>query len=547
MAELGRAAWVAGPPGILEDGGAGRGSDGSMSEAGEGGRLLEVKALAERARILAEHVDHLLCALDDAAYAGDLDAALDHLQALFGQSPDLVIRRLPTSGRPRVLVAYLEGLVDAHLVTREVLRPLGRPGRRTLPPALMALGDTRWRGLADRLLLGHTLVFVAGRPAVFFAATQKPPKRSIERPDTEATIRGPQESFTEALSEQIGQLRRQLPDPALRIEIVRTGAQRMALAYVTGVANTDVVGEVRRRLQEIEVPMAVSATMVGSLIRDHPLSIFPTVRYTEHVGFVKWHLLQGRVAVLVDGDPFALVVPAVFLDFYTTPMDYNTGWYDASFARFIRLVGLGVSLTLPALYIVFTSVNPQLIPYQFLITMQGSHTGLPFTPFTEAVAMIFIIEVIREATLRLPKPLAGALGTMGAIVVGTAIVRAGLVSNQIIVIMTLTALSFFAVPAYEIVGAGRIVNLAFMVAGEVLGLFGVVLVGVLVTAALLSMQSFGVPYLSPVAPAVVSDWRDTLVRLPYVWLASRPRRLHALVGTWIRAIPRRRVLRLEGH
>jgi hypothetical protein len=222
-------------------------------------------------------------------------------------------------------------------------------------------------------------------------------------------------------------------------------------------------------------------------------------------------------------------------------MDYNTGWYDATFARFIRLAGLVVSLALPALYIVFSSVNPQLIPYQLLLVIMGSHAGLPFTPFTEAVIMIFMIEVIREATLRLPKALAGALGTMGAIVVGTAIVRSGVVSSQIIVVMTLTALSFFSVPTYELVGTVRLVNFALMAAGDVLGLFGLVLVALAVSGVLLSMTSFGVPYLAPVVPPQVRDWDDAFVRQPYVGLAHRPRWLDVVAERWIgnaRRMPR---------
>lgn len=503
--------------------------------------LSSVTALRHWTRALHRTIDGLLTDVARPDHDGDLAHASDRIRAAFGESPDVVRRRIQPAQGAAWLVCYVDGLVDPLVVDTAVIGPLTGGGAQTTEDArsVVHVGDarmsSRWQTIVHRLSQGCTAVFVAGGSRALLCHTVKHPERSVGRPQTEATIRGPQEGFTEALSTQMAQIRCCLPDPSLRFAPVSIGPQRVAVVSLEAVANPELVQLVRDRLTAIDAAGIVNATMIGALIRDHPLSIFPTIRYTEHVDFLKWHLLQGQVAVLTDGDPLAIVVPATFADFYTTPMDYNTGWYDASFVRVIRVMGFVISLTLPALYIVFTSVNPQLVPYQLLLMVTGSHTGLPFTPFTEALVMIFMIEVIREAALRLPRPLAGALGTMGAIVVGTAIVKSGFVSTQIIVIMTLTALSFFSVPAYELVGTGRLLNLGFMVAGEVLGIFGIVTLCLVVSVSLLSMRSFAVPYLAPIVPPDWRGWLDVWVRAPFGALRVRPRWLKPLHPRWLRA------------
>lgn len=486
---------------------------------------------------LGDAIDAQLANLLQPTHDGDSAHAHARIHTAFGDSPDVVRRPVSSNHGVAMTVYYIDGLVSPQLVDTAVVGPLSMDRTGRAIDGVVQVGEvkrsSRWQTILHHLTMGYAAVFTANDVEVLLCDTSKLPQRSVGRAETEATIVGPQEAFTEPLGTQMGQLRRTLPDQALRFSPVAIGTQRCAIAYLTNVANPQFVEMMRERLSRIEAVGILNATMVGSLIRDHPRSIFPTVRYTEHVSFVKWQLLQGRVAVLTDGDPFAIIAPATFRDFYSTPMDYSSGWYDASFVRIVRVVGFVISVLLPSLYIVFSSVDQQLVPYQLLLIVMGSHTGLPFSPFVEAVIMIFMIEVIREAALRMPKPLAGALGTMGAIVVGTAIVKSGLVSNQVIVIITVTALSLFSVPAYEMVGAVRLFDIALIIAGAVFGLFGVVATGFTVSALLLSMSSFGVPYLAPIVPPHWDNWRDTWVRLPYGQIEARPTALRPLNLNWL--------------
>ncbi len=283
------------------------------------------------------------------------------------------------------------------------------------------------------------------------------------------------------------------------------------------------------RLRAINVDGLVDITQVAGLIRDHPRSIFPTIRQTERVEMAVWRMLQGAVVVLMDGDPFALIAPAPLIDFYRTAMDYSSSWVDSSFVRGIRFFGWLVGIYLPALFVALTEVNPSVLPAELLASVQGSAIGLPFPEVIQVILMILVIEILREASLRLPKPLSTTIGTVGAIVVGTAIVKAGLVDTQIIVIMTLTALSLFSTPVYELTSTWRVIGLLMLGASYFFGLVGITLVTMGVIAVLVDMRTFGSQYFEPWAPFRVTDWGDAVWRLPWTTLTQRwsaPRPLH---------------------
>jgi spore germination protein KA len=360
---------------------------------------------------------------------------------------------------------------------------------------------------------------------VWSVDTTKFPARAVEKPHTELSVRGSDEAFNEVVATQLAQLRHRIRDPGLRVQRLTVGTRQHAPVLVThlaGIANPDVVHQVMTRLQALCLDGQISSSQIAGLIRDHPWSIFPTIRTTERVDLAVDALLKGKVVVLVDGDPFALVVPAVLADFYMTAMDYTAPWYDTSFVRLIRIIGWAMGVYLPGLYIALTEVNVNLLPPPLLILTAGNHAGLPFPPVVEALLMVFVIEVLREAALRLPQMLSVTIGTVGAIVVGTAVVKAGLVSPQMIIVITLTALSFYSVPVYELTGTWRLVNFFMLMAGAIVGVYGLIWVSMWLVATLIGLTSFGVPYFAPMAPFHARDWRDLFIRAAWPALRWRP-------------------------
>jgi len=491
----------------------------------------EIVAMAEQ---VLNQIDQMLP--EGTAYTPNIEAAYAQIQAAMGSGPDVILRKLdvPACQPNLVLLAYMDGLVDPQLVDSSIVAPLlqATVAPSTWDNAMLLSGDIshcqRWPEILHDLTQGRTLIFAPGLSWVWSVGATKLPQRSISPPKTEQTVRGPDEAFNEVIGTQMSQLRREFHYPGLRFDSIVLGRLQhtaVAVTYLDGVASPALVQVVTDRLKHISIDGRATGTLISGLIRDHPRSIFPTMRATERVDTACHELLQGKVLVLVDGDPFVLVAPVPLADFYRTALDYDEAWYDVSFVRLLRFVAWGVGVYLPALYIALTEVNTDLIPHSLLILTAGNHAGLPFPPLVEAVLMIFVIEVLREAAIRLPKVLSTTIGTVGAIIVGTVVVKAGIVSPQMIFVITLTALSFYTVPVYELTGTWRVINFMMLIGAAIMGIYGLVLVTVWMIGALISLESFGTPYFEPLAPFRLSDWSDFLIRLP--WTLIRRRRTEA--------------------
>lgn len=497
-----------------------------------------VHGIRERGRQLLAEVDGWLAALAalppvpmPTAYTPDLAAVHRRLKSSMGRSPDVVLRwvAVPACAPDQVLVAYIDGMVDTRVLDQGVLGPLlytqARP--ETWDTGTLQAGHVQsrrdWTTILHDLSAGNTLVFAPGCTDAWSVDTIKYKQRGVERPQTEMAVRGPDEAFNEVMLTQMTQIRRHFRTPALRFEVLTAGLQQTSLAvvYLKGVTNPLLVQAVVERLRRLPLEVWPNATAIGGMIRDHPRAIFPTIRSTERVGLAAWQLAEGKVLILVDGDPFVLVAPAPLADFYRTAMDYGGAWYDASFVRLIRIAGWALGVYLPALYIALTQVNNSVLPINLMIVIEGSRAGLPITPVSEVLLMVFTLEILREAALRLPKVLGATIGTVGAIVVGTAIVKAGVVSPQIIVLITLTALAFYTAPVYELTGTWRVVNFTMLVASSVLGLLGITAITLLLVGELTRLTSFGAPYFEPWAPFRAADWGDTIVRVPWASLHLR--------------------------
>ena len=486
-----------------------------------------IQGLRRDLRSLYHRVDSWIAARPlHGASAADGSVVEARLRRAFHDSSDLTIVKVAVKAGT-VRVAYLEGLVDEGRLMREVIHPIEDATQD--PYDLPSAQATRWEGdgakIAGDMLQGSVTVIPPDIDEVQVLDLSKLPKRAIGEPETELTLRGPREALSEELTTQIAQIRRRLPALDLVVLTKSLGSRvptRIAMVYRQSLVNPQVTNQVEARLLGLKVDAGLTSTQVGSYIRDHPWSIFPTVRYSERADFITQQLDFGKLVILVDGDLFAIAVPATLTDFMATSEDYLTSWYDGSFVRGIRLAGMAFGLFLPALYIALTEVNPDLVSPKLFDLVAGSHTGLPFTPLVEVVVMILVIEILREAALRLPKQLATTLGTVGAIVVGTAVVKAGFVSSQIIVLMTFTALSLFTAPTYELMATWRLVGWALLMAAAALGLYGVVLVAFVVSEQLVTLQSYGTPYLAPISPFRRNDWMDTLWRAPWHSFRNRP-------------------------
>lgn len=457
---------------------------------------------------------------------------------LIGHSIDIIFRRfqLGDSGNNAIAV-YVEGLVKTIEQSEAFLKPLmnlrEHPSKQAeaiyeaIKNKLISTGqitehDDLWEA-SLRVLAGDTVLLLDGVNKVLSVNLRNPPQRSVENPKREAAVRGPLESFTEVLQTNMLLLRRRFKHPDLTFENLRGGAYtntEVVIAYLRSVANPKVVEEVRRRLRRItHTDGILESGQIEELIEDNPYSPFPQVEHTERPDKVAAQLLEGRVAILTDGTPFVLMVPVLFWQFIQSSDDY----YERIFStllRFGRTIALAVALFLPSIYIAVTTFHQEMIPFNLLISIKASREGIPFPAFIEALIMEVLFELLREAGIRLPMQIGQAISIVGAIILGQAAIQANLVSPAMVIIVAITAIASFLIPSYNVSIALRLLRFGVMFLAAALGLFGVLLAGMFLLTHLVSLRSFGIPYMSPLAPLNLHDLRDVFSRPPK-WAADR--------------------------
>lgn len=481
---------------------------------------------------------------EDELITRNIEESISYLRKCFDYSDDFIIRRFHVMGEVPAVVSYFPPMTDGG--HQEALKSFMTIGNRMddapdLGKALknMLLNDilfssdgrteTSLQIVVEELLNGSTVVHVEGMNEAFVFCTRNVEKRSITQPETEQVIRGPREGFIENLMTNISLVRYRLQTPDLRVKINKLGKYTrtcIAVCYIDGIVNPALVEEVQRRLSLIEIDGIIDSGYLEQFIEDNHFSPFPQIQITERPDKAVANLLEGRVIIIVDGSPLALIAPTVFSQFYQTSEDYAERFLLVSFIRLARLLALLFSLAFPALYVAVISFNPELIPTEFAVAVAGGRSGVPFPTVVEVLVMEISMEVLREATIRLPQQVGGALSIVGVLVVGQAAVAAGFVSPITVVVIALTTIGSFATPAYNAALALRLLRFPIIIISGMFGLYGVMIGLILINNHLLSLKSFGVPYLSPIVPGNFEGMKDTVFRAPLWWMKRRPTMLH---------------------
>lgn len=460
----------------------------------------------------------------------------------FGHSPSLIIRNIRTGhdrGVP-LMAVYLLGLVDLTLVATTVLNPLLSDHRlpitrtnaadllaeRLLTNAVLDRVETM-EAVIEKIMAGRVVILPEGSRTGLACDVSSTPNRAIQEPETEGVARGPREGFIESIEQNLSLVRRRLRTADLRIEPFTMGRHthtRVALVYIASIAAESVIQEARSRLNRINdnVDGILVSESVAELIEDHPYALFPTINATERPERVAASLLEGRFAVFVEGSPFTLMAPTLFAEFLTTSADNTERAITVSLLRAVRMLSLVATLFLPSIYVALVSFHQETIPTLLLLSIAVGREGVPFPPIAEALLMETAFEVLREAGLRLPRSLGGAVSIVGVLVVGQAAVSAGIVSPILIIIVGGTAVSSFTVPNFPTANVLRVLRFPILLITGAFGAIGIVFCFILLTLHLVSLRSFGVPYLSPLAPFRADEVAKGLVRQPAWSRTKRP-------------------------
>ncbi len=468
---------------------------------------------------------------------------------LVGHSNDIIFRRFNLGfSHTEVVAVYAEGLVDTTSQNESLFKPLMFYEKNkdtksvgtvqiyeSLKSNHISIGeiaehDDLWKA-SHSVLSGDTVLLFEGVNKVLCINTRSLPQRNIDEPKRETIVRGPQEGFTELLRTNMALLRRRLKHPDLVFETRRGGTYtytEVAIVYLRSLVNPKIVEEVRRRMERIiHTDSILESGMVEELIEDNPYSPFPQIEHTERPDKAVAQLLEGRVIIIVDGSPFTLIVPTLFWQFIQSADDYYERIFG-SFVRVLRVVAFHIALFLPSLYIALTTYHQEMIPFSILLSINVAREGVPFPAFVEAIIMEGIFELLREAGIRLPAQIGQAVSIVGAIILGQAAIQANLVSPFMVIVVAITAISSFLIPAFNFAISLRILRFGVMILAGTLGLFGILVAAMLLWTHLASLRSFGVPYMAPMAPLNLRELRDVFLRLPK-WVGDqRPSTLRPL-------------------
>ncbi|CAH1056919.1 spore germination protein [Paenibacillus pseudetheri] len=474
-------------------------------------------------------------------FTQDYEADLAVIRMALGGNSDVHFREFSVKGiQARAALVYVEGMQDEELINQQVLQNLMFAGemqaseeiytymKQNMLP-LAQLSDARdLNHLQESVLFGYTALIVEGMREMLLVGFPHGAVRAITEPTSEALLRGPRIGFTEVLSENTSMLRRQGLNKNLEMKKVEVGSEikkNLVIAYMKNIVNPDLLQEVKDRISKIDMDFILESGYVEQLIEDDYLSPFQQTQNTERPDRVIASLLEGRIAILLDGTPFALIVPVTFSMLLQSPEDYYERWFPGTLLRVLRFCAAFLALLAPALYISFISFHPGLIPTQLAISIIEARQGVPFPALIEVLILEISIEILREAGIRLPKPIGPAMGIVGGLIIGDAAVQAGIVSPFLVIVVAVTAISSFSIPMYSTGITLRILRFAGMLFAAVLGMYGTILFFLLICSHLTRLSSFGVPYITPISPFRVSDWKDLFVRAPLSIMKQRPEML----------------------
>lgn len=381
---------------------------------------------------------------------------------------------------------------------------------------------------AQGMLCGDTLVFLEGYDKALKIPDKGYPGRGVYETESEKIIRGSNEGFSESIKLNTALIRKRLRSPHVKVKESFAGKRtntNVDLVYMKDLIHPGVLKEAEKRLGEFEIDGALDSGIIEQLTEKRKYSPFPQFQTTQRPDRAAMAILEGRIVMLTDNSPVALIFPATYNTFIQTSDDYYSRWEIASFTRVLRYLASFLAMVFPGLYLAMTNFHTQILPTDLLLSLAAARQGVPFPALVEVLIMEMAFELLREAGVRLPGANGNTIGIVGGLIIGQAAVDANIVSPIVVIVIALTALCSFAVPNEELGTAFRILKFAFIFLCGWMGFFGFLagLLGVLIH--LSHLESFGIPYLAPFVGADLSgyqDERDTFLRLPLEFLKKRP-------------------------
>lgn len=465
---------------------------------------------------------------------------LEHLKTVFRDNDPIEFRELSVGGREpmQICLVFCDGLADAALIDDFLIRPLMRadapgPDKRTADTLLSQVlqissaKKTRdFNEIIENICYGDTLLLAEGVSECILFSTKSFPARAVSEPEGEKILSGPREGFTEVLLTNLAMVRRKLRTDKLKMRYYKLGRQtgtQLCIAYLDGIAEPEVIGALYRRLDGIDIDGILDANYVNELIRDDAWSPFRSTGYTERPDVVAAKLLEGRIAVFVDGTPVVLTLPYLFIENFQSNEDYYLSFYYTTFTRALRILGFFLTILVPAIYIAIVAYHQEMLPAPLIISIATERKGVPLPAALEALIMLIVFEILRETALRMQTNVGQALSIVGALVVGQAAVEAKLIAAPMIIIVAMSGITSLLVPKMN--APILLLRFGILLLASCLGFLGVTVGFAFLLAHVLGLKSFGVWQLASGRTLHFQGIKDTVIRAPWRKMILRPEQL----------------------
>lgn len=475
----------------------------------------------------------------------------EYLKKTIGACPDIEYREfiIPAFNNSNALIVYINNMANNIEIDQSILTPLMNCNKKLFPKFGLFSTNNRklsllmkssifikqfhetnaWNEICDAIMQGNTCLFIDKCNTAVILSTRSLEHRAISEPITESEIRGPRDGFIESIVTNTTMIRSRIKDYGLRFENLKLGERtktNISLAYIETLVNDSLLVELRERLNRIKVDSILASSYIEEFIEDAPNSIFPQIEHTERPDKACSAILEGRIVILVDNSPFALIVPTVFWNFIQTSGDYYERYFIGTFFRWIRLIALLLSFTLTSLYVLLASFHQEMLPTVLALKIAQGRAGVPFPALIEALIMDLLLEIIKEAGLRIPNPIGPTVSIVGTFIMGQAAFLAGIASPTLIIFITIAALCSYAIPSYSFSNSLRLVRFPLLAMTGCFGLLGFFGGIIFIILHFLSLRSFGEPFFAPVIPFEKNNVGDVFVRAPWWKMSKRPRMAH---------------------
>ena len=466
-----------------------------------------------------------------------LEENIKTIQNLFQKDDTLQIRRIENQYTGiKYCIFFISGMVDNTIINDNIIKPI--LNNKVLLDdtdhisylASNILSNSRAEiiknidDVLNELLIGNTILFAENCNKSIALSSIGWEKRNIEEPPTERVLRGPREGFTEDLTTNLSMIRRKVQTKDLKFQFMTVGERtktKICVCYINGLAKEEILNTVISKIEDISIDGILDIKYLQESLDENPFSIFEITMSTEKPDIVAGRILEGRIAVLVNGSPIVMTLPSLFIEHMMASDDYYLNYHMASIGRLLRIFGFLLTISVPAVYLSLISFHQEMVPTPLLISIYSSRAGVPFPTFLELFLLLITFEVLREAGVRVPGPIGQSISIVGVLVLGTAAVDASFVSAPMIIIVGLTAITSLLIPSLG--GVVIMVRFFLLLLSGLLGIYGYIFGMLTIVIHLFTLRSFGVPYMNTLTSFRMQTIKDTYIRAPLWYMRYRPK------------------------